>query len=664
MPPTGTRDPAEQAASDGSAIVGWWPRPRVVLACIVAAGAALRIYRVDALSLWLDEGITVHVARLGWATVLGLHGPYETHPPFYFVLVKFVTLAVPELHAARLVSVVAGTATIPVLYTLGTRILGTGPALVASAALALSPLHIWYSREARMYALSMLLVTASYLALVAFYRSPRRLSAVVYGVLVLLAMYTNYGAIFTLVPQLAWLFMAVRRHGRAGLTIWGAGVVAAVAYLPWLPALLDTTSRLGTGRQSYLGVSFEKVWASLVSLAGVGGAGSYFWGSQPTPWERWSWAPAILLPALVLTGLAAAAVLARRRASLAVVAGFLPGTVVVAAILSLVSPGYADRTVLAGVVGWTLALGALVSGRLPIGLKAAGWGGAIVVAFTSLLTLRAIYSGDKQHWAELASHTAVAARLGPPVWAYPTYSGTLIDVYQPDVFDLARPGAGGANRVIADAASAPSSTANAIWLAYIEAPGIQRVHQQLLERNYERLMHRHFWHPLYLDLYAKVGVTLGREVRINGRFTGDGAATDGWHVRGGTERYSEDEAGGRIMHLGDDAREVAAVTSAPGQSDRLYVVGMTVRRTSPMGRLRAFLICASDAAWLEVAPDGDGASVEPDGRWHRTSIAALCPAGTERVIVDIRNAGSGELMIRDVVLRELAPPDAVSPHGP
>lgn len=212
--------------SDGAAPAKWWRHPRVVLVLIVIAGALLRLYRFDALSLWLDEGITVHVTRHSWATVLGFHGAYETHPPLYFVLVKLTALAVPELYAGRVVSIVAGTATIPVLYALASRILGTWPALVASAALAISPLHIWYSREARMYALSALLVTTSYLALVAFHQSPRRTSAVVYGLAVLSAMYANYGAVYTLVPQVVLLAMATRKHGRHSLLIWGAGVAA------------------------------------------------------------------------------------------------------------------------------------------------------------------------------------------------------------------------------------------------------------------------------------------------------------------------------------------------------------------------------------------------------------------------------------------------------
>ena len=52
------------------------------------------------------------------------------------------------------------------------RLVGGRVALAAAAALAVSPLHLWYSQEARPYALMVLLVAVSYLALVACWQAP------------------------------------------------------------------------------------------------------------------------------------------------------------------------------------------------------------------------------------------------------------------------------------------------------------------------------------------------------------------------------------------------------------------------------------------------------------------------------------------------------------
>ena len=204
----------------------WW-----TLTLIIGVGALLRAYRFGALGLWLDEGITAHVARLPWPTVLGLHGPYEAHPPLYFIATKLMTLLVPELHAGRVVSLIAGVLTIPALYFLARRLLGTRPALSACAVLAVSPIHVWYSGRAE-YALSGLLITLAYLALVAFYESPLRRTAVIYAAAIAAAMYVNYGALYSLAPQAILLIMIARKHGRQSLPIWSAIVVAGLVTCP------------------------------------------------------------------------------------------------------------------------------------------------------------------------------------------------------------------------------------------------------------------------------------------------------------------------------------------------------------------------------------------------------------------------------------------------
>ena len=59
----------------------------------------------------------------------------------------------------RLPSLIAGTATIPLVYLLGVRTLGRTAGLIAAAVIALSPFMIYYSVEARAYALMIALLT-------------------------------------------------------------------------------------------------------------------------------------------------------------------------------------------------------------------------------------------------------------------------------------------------------------------------------------------------------------------------------------------------------------------------------------------------------------------------------------------------------------------------
>ena len=283
----------------------WGARPwaaaltpaRLALAlCLL--GGLLRLYRLDALSLWVDEGNTVFDARLPWPALMGANGPFEPHPPLYFMLVKLMSVVAPEMLAGRLVSLLAGVGTIGALYLLGARLAGPRAGLLAALTLALAPLHIWYSQEARPYALTALLVCASYLALLRLLERPGWPRLLGYAAVSALALYTEYSAVFALAPQLALVAIRARRRARAaGLAMLG-GAAAGLAFAPWLPQLLQSAGP--ASRQPQFVLAPDKVGQSLLSVIGAGGNASYFWGSAPTAWERGpGWQALIVAPAAV-----------------------------------------------------------------------------------------------------------------------------------------------------------------------------------------------------------------------------------------------------------------------------------------------------------------------------------------------------------------------------
>jgi mannosyltransferase len=488
--------------------------PIRLLAVITLLGGLVRFYRYDALSLWLDEGITVHMVRLPWLTVLGFNGAYETHPPLYFVLVKLATLIVPEVNAGRIVSLIAGIVTIPALYALAARLLNRWAALLAAGVVAISPIHIWYSQEARMYTLTVLLVCVSYLALVAFQQSRRLAWAGAYGVSLLLAVYADYSAIYALAPQVLLLMLITRRLGRKSFPLWGAGVAAVLGYLPWLPQLLGTMQIYGDQRSSYLGVTPVKIGISLVSLIGAGGNaantgvpnGGYFWGFKWTAWDFGLAAQTAIVLSVAIMLVASIPRLARRAPMALLVAALCLGTIVVTALLSLISPGYAERTVLPALLGWAIVVGGaglvFASGdRSRLWLRIAGFMCIGIILAASLVSLRAVYRGAlKQDWRQLAADTNTAAATGKLIITYPTFAETLISAYQPHAVD-------GRYIPIDDGELLPAlmkpgeSEVDALWLAYMEYGRIEEIRGQLEALGFVRLSHKYYPDPLFLDYY-------------------------------------------------------------------------------------------------------------------------------------------------------------------
>ena len=224
----------------------------VIAACLgalVVLGATIRII-VAGQDLFADELATYWVisAHDLPGVVQTVSTTAEITPPLGFMaswLTSQIDL-VPEL--IRLPALLAGIATIPLVYLVGCRTVGRSAALLAAALAAVSPFMIFYSAEARGYGLLMAFILLSTLSLLLAIDEGRRRWWFAYGLFVLLAAYTHYTSIFVLAGQFAWALWA-HPNVRKRLLLATAG--AAVLYIPWLPSLkgdLDspTTDILGT----------------------------------------------------------------------------------------------------------------------------------------------------------------------------------------------------------------------------------------------------------------------------------------------------------------------------------------------------------------------------------------------------------------------------------
>jgi len=132
------------------------------LGAVLAVSLGLRLWHLDDQSIWYDEGWSIHLAQLSPRQALALiASPGHTHPPgYYALLMGWVRIFGDSVFAVRGFSVALGVANVVLLYLLGRDLFGKPTGLIAAALLAVSPAHIVYSQETRMYALLMTCVTA------------------------------------------------------------------------------------------------------------------------------------------------------------------------------------------------------------------------------------------------------------------------------------------------------------------------------------------------------------------------------------------------------------------------------------------------------------------------------------------------------------------------
>jgi uncharacterized membrane protein len=128
---------------------------------------ALRLYRIDAQSLWNDEGTSVAVAQRDLVTI-ARDAARDIHPPlYYWLLSAWVRLAGTSEAAVRTLSAFLGVALVMLTYALGRNLVGSGLGMAAAFLAAINPFQVYYAQEARMY---MLLAVWSALAVYAALR--------------------------------------------------------------------------------------------------------------------------------------------------------------------------------------------------------------------------------------------------------------------------------------------------------------------------------------------------------------------------------------------------------------------------------------------------------------------------------------------------------------
>lgn len=226
---------------------------RLVLFAAILLGFALRMINLEGRSIWYDEAFAILFSEKSFAamwhgTVTSVQGgAADVHPLFYYSLLHYwIGLAGDAALAARLLSILFGVATIPVIFRLGRELFGEQVGVASAVFLSAAPFHVAYSQEARMYAQLGFLAA---LALFAFVRYERTRLEKWWLVFVL----SGTGAVYT--HNLGFLFLfsigCYVLLKREWLLVRGtllAGLAIVALWLPWLILLPDELSKIS---QSY-----------------------------------------------------------------------------------------------------------------------------------------------------------------------------------------------------------------------------------------------------------------------------------------------------------------------------------------------------------------------------------------------------------------------------
>jgi mannosyltransferase len=213
-----------------------WTVPSVgtvpLVACLTAAGAIVRFATLGVQSYWYDEATTVHLVRMSFGGMLaGVH-KHETTPPLYFALAWVWTRLFGDSEVGlRSLSPLLGTLMIPVAYAAGRALVGRRAGVAAAALTALSPALVWYSQEARSYALLTFLCAVSLLFFARALRRPERRDLAGWALASAFALAAHYFGVFLVLPEAIWLLVRAPRR-RAVLAACAPIAATAAALAP------------------------------------------------------------------------------------------------------------------------------------------------------------------------------------------------------------------------------------------------------------------------------------------------------------------------------------------------------------------------------------------------------------------------------------------------
>lgn len=356
---------------------------------LILLAFSLRIFRLGAQGFWFDEAYSHFIAHMPLSEGLEAMVVDGVHPPL-FNLIQKVALFLGESETAfRIPSVIFGVLAVVLIYLFVKQWFGERVALFAGLLLAISPFHLWYSQEARAYAMLAALALATMLVYERMLEDGNAWFRTLFVILSGLAYLTHYFALMLPLIQFAHLILNLRKRWRL-LRIWTLlQFVAAIPLAIWIGVLAQD------GERSFgIGWIPEPQLADLIYTL-INFSVGYI---QPLTVIQWLGFGVFLL--LTMLGLRNVRLNAEKRSFLLLWA-FLP--MMVTFLLSLRQPTYVDRFFILSLPAWLLLAG--------LGLDfLGGWRSvAACVVVTAICVVGMVHfnfgpSQQKEAWREAAMY--------------------------------------------------------------------------------------------------------------------------------------------------------------------------------------------------------------------------------------------------------------------
>lgn len=188
-------------------------------------------------SLWLDEAINVNnAAALDLKSLVLNYSLHDFHPPLYHILLRgWILLSGSSEIAVRIPSIIFGVITVYLTYLIGKKLFEEKTALIGATLAATAPLHIYYSQEARMYALAAALASLSAYFFISILKKDTLGSWLGFIISTTLMLYSDYLPYFLIPIYIIYLVLNRKVIGKSTLRAFiPAFLIIFIFLIPWL----------------------------------------------------------------------------------------------------------------------------------------------------------------------------------------------------------------------------------------------------------------------------------------------------------------------------------------------------------------------------------------------------------------------------------------------
>ena len=357
---------------------------------IIAMGAALRLISLGAKSFWLDEIASVVIARMPGNSFWWWLWHDEGNMALYYVMLRpWLGIHLGEA-TVRLLSVLPGVASIPMMYLLGARLFGRKVGLLASLFLALSTCSVVYSQEARGYSWLLLGVITSTYLFARLIARPTYAMAIGYALAAGITFYFHYFGLLVPLAHAVSLLALPKPH-RPWRYLAVAGAIVAILAVPvlWMIHIQPIRHLDWVQKPSLLELYHLGVFLAAESGKAVG--------------------PVLLVLELMLLGVFLRALTTVRRQSrfedeywnYALVASTLFTPVIFTLVVSIVRPVFFHRFLIICLPSWLLAIAVGVTAIRQVRTRTLAIAGVCVL---SLVSTMISYTRVREDWRGAANY--------------------------------------------------------------------------------------------------------------------------------------------------------------------------------------------------------------------------------------------------------------------